>query len=302
MIYKINESQDMGNVVHAYNGQYELAEDGSKILTNDPRHSDYDALDPNKDRYLVIEAVVDGDEGSFTGEFLVNDSNKKNFQEKNAMLSEDGIDDIHLEIYEKEITLASGSVKAMLDNVKTDSGANIFDSYKEQLDNFAKTLSNLTGAYIENADLSYVYGTDNIALSSDEDKKVVLDLFSGADVKSLKFNESSLNILTQEKLDYLSTLQWKEDIDFDGSGLNNQSFSEFYQTLRVNIADNKENVAFTQGSQAAISESLQSSYDKITKVDSDEEMIELIKYQSAYTANAKMITAVDEMLQTLLNM
>ena len=302
MIYKINESQDIGNVVHAYNGQYELAEDGSKILTNDPRHSDYDPLDPNKDRYLVIEAVVDGDEGSFTGEFLVNDSNEKNFQEKNDFLSEDGIDDIHLEIYEKEITLSSGSVKAMLDNVKTDSGANIFDSYKEQLDNFAKTLSNLTGAYIENADLSYVYGTDNIALSSDEDKKVVLDLFSGADVKSLKFNAASLNIMTQEKLDYLSTLQWKEDIDFDGTGLNDQSFSEFYQTLRVNIADNKENVAFTQGSQAAISESLQSAYDKITMVDSDEEMIELIKFQSAYTANAKMITAVDEMLQTILNM
>jgi len=302
MIYKINSSEDIGGVVKAYNGQYELADDGSKILTNDPRHSLYDSIDPNKDRYLVIEAQVDGEAGSFVGEFVVNDSNVKNHQDKNDFLSKDGIDDIHLEIYDKEITLTGGSLKAMVDNVKTDSGSNIFNEYKEKLDNFAKTLSNLTDSYIENADLSYIYGTDNVEINSDEDKKVILNLFSGADVKSLKFNTASLNTLTQDKLDYLATLQWKEDIDFDGTGENNEAFSQFYQTLRVNIADNKENVAFTQGSQAAITESLQNAYDKVTKVDKDNEMIELIKYQSAYEANAKMVTLVDEMLQTLLNM
>jgi flagellar hook-associated protein 1 FlgK len=31
-------------------------------------------------------------------------------------------------------------------------------------------------------------------------------------------------------------------------------------------------------------------------------MVELIKYQSSYEANAKMITLVDEMLQTILGM
>ncbi|MGB5793455.1 flagellar basal body rod C-terminal domain-containing protein, partial [Poseidonibacter sp.] len=155
---------------------------------------------------------------------------------------------------------------------------------------------------IENADLSYVYGTDAVELSSDEDKKVLLNIFSGADVKSLKFNTGSVNTLTQDKLDYLATLQWKDDIDFDETGLNKQSFSQFYQTLRVSVADNKENAAFTQGAQEAVTESLQNAYDKVTKVDKDNEMIELIKFQSAYEANAKMVTIVDEMLQTLLGM
>ena len=38
------------------------------------------------------------------------------------------------------------------------------------------------------------------------------------------------------------------------------------------------------------------------KVDPDEEMINLLQYQAAYEANAKIITAVDEMIQTLLAM
>jgi len=302
MIYKINQSRDIGGTVKAYNGQYELAKDGSKILTNDPRHSDYDPANPNKDRYLVIESQIDGEKGSFVGEFLVNDSNKKSHPLKNEMLSKQGIDDIHLEIYDKEVSISGGALKPMLDNISTESGNNIYNQYKEKLDQFAKTLSNLSGSYIENADQSYIYGTDMVELNSDEDKKVNLNLFSGASVNSLKFNNSSLNTLTQDKLDYLATIQWKEDIDFDNTGLNKQSFSQFYQTLRVNIADNKENAAFTQGAQSAVRESLQNAYDKVTKVDKDGEMIELIKYQSAYEASAKMVTIVDEMLQTLLGM
>ena len=310
MMYKINQSKDIGDVVEVYNGQYEIAKDGSKILTNDSRHSQFDALNPNKDRYLFIEAVEGGEKGSFVGEFLVNDSNVlqpnsslltvKKHVEKNDFLSKEGIDDIHLEVFDKELKLSSGSVKAMIDNVKTDSGNNIFNAYKEKLNQFANTLSNLYDSYIENADQSYVYGTDAVELNLDEDKKIVLNLFSGADVKSLKFNKSSLNNLTQNNLDYLATIQWKEDIDFDKSGFNNQSFSQFYQTLRVNVADNKENVSFQQDAQKAVKESMENAYEKITKVDKDEEMIQLIKFQSAYEANAKMITVVDEMLKTLL--
>ncbi len=300
MVYKINQSEDASNLVTAYHGAYEIADDGTKILTSDDKHSEYDVLNPK--RYLVIESRTDGEKGSFVGEFLINDSNSKSQVEKNDYLSKEGMDDIHIEIFEEEITLTGGAIKAMVDNVNTDSGNNMFNEYKDKLDQFAKTLSNLTDSYIENADQSYIYGTDNVELSSDEDKKVSLNLFTGADVKSLTFNAESLNTMTQDKLDYLATIQWKEDIDFDGTGLNNQSFSQFYQTLRVNVADNKENVDFKVGAQSAVTESMQNAYDKMTKVDKDEEMIQLIKYQSAYEANAKMITIVDEMLQTLLGM
>jgi len=61
-------------------------------------------------------------------------------------------------------------------------------------------------------------------------------------------------------------------------------------------------VDFMYKTQQAVSESLKSSYDQLTKVDKDEEMINLIKFQAAYEANAKIITTVDEMIQTILGL
>ncbi len=300
LVYEINNNNDIGGTIHAYNGKYELAEDGAKILTSNPLHSKYS--NPEIDHYLFIEAEVDGEEGAFVGEIIVNNNNDKTPALRNENISKDGIDDIHLEIFGKEINITAGSLNPMIENIKTDSGNNLFGDYKEQLDLFAKTLSDFSDAYIENTDQTYIYGTDAININSDEDKKISLNLFKGADVKSLEFNKSSINNLSQQDLDYLATLQWKEDIDFDGAGLNPTSFSQYYQTLRVGIADHRENVIFNQESQSAVTESMNNTYDKLTKVDKDEEMINLIKFQSAYEANAKVITVIDEMLSTLLNM
>jgi len=43
-------------------------------------------------------------------------------------------------------------------------------------------------------------------------------------------------------------------------------------------------------------------YDSVSKVSTDEEMANLIKYQTSYTAAAKVITTVDKMMQTLLGL
>lgn len=51
-----------------------------------------------------------------------------------------------------------------------------------------------------------------------------------------------------------------------------------------------------------ILKTLQNIYDKKTKVNIDEEMTNLIKYQRAYQANAKVIQTADEILQTTLDL
>lgn len=94
---------------------------------------------------------------------------------------------------------------------------------------------------------------------------------------------------------------------YDGKGQNfsvtsEASLSEFFRDLRVTISADKESVTFLKDTQAGVKMSIQSSYDQLTKVDKDEEMLNLIKFQAAYTANAKMITVIDEMLQTLLGL
>ena len=310
LVTKINTNIDMLGKITAYNGQYELDIDGNKILTNNPLHSDYDIADPNKDRYLVVESTIDGEKGKFVGEVLVydNDNIDGNGDEigihvsKDSKVSKEGIDDIHLEIFDEEIYLTGGILKPMIDNLKTESGLNNFTEYKEKLDQFAKTLSDLSESFIENEDETYVYGLDASEIHANSDDKILIGLFTGANVESLQFHDSMVNTLSQQKLDYLASIQWKDDIDFTGTGQDNTSFSKFYQTLRVGIADDRETIIFKKESQGAIKEAMQSTYDKLTKVDKDKEMVDLIKFQAAYEANAKMITIVDEMLTTILGM
>ena len=113
--------------------------------------------------------------------------------------------------------------------------------------------------------------------------------------------------MNQEKLDYLATIQWKSNLSFDGKGqnvtsTNDTSLLEFYRELRVGVSADKENANFLLETQDNITQSVKSSYDNLVKVDKDDELLDLMKFQAAYTANAKIVTAIDEMIQTLLGL
>ena len=50
-------------------------------------------------------------------------------------------------------------------------------------------------------------------MHADSDHRVDINLFTGSTVKSLAFIASMVNTLSQEKLDYLAKIQWKDDFD-----------------------------------------------------------------------------------------
>ena len=126
-----------------------------------------------------------------------------------------------------------------------------------------------------------------------------IGLFEGTDVHSFAFNSAAVHNLTQADLDYLSLIHWNENVMI---GESETSFSKYYQSIRVAVSADKENVDYLKETQEAVTESLTLTYDKLTKVDKDDELVNLIKFQSAYEANAKLVTIVDEMLQTILGM
>ena len=303
LVYKINNTTGLASNITAYNGDYALDKDGNKILTSDPSHPDYDASNIYKDRYLVIESGVAGDVGKFDGRIIVEDADNSSAAvnlEKNSIESVKGTDDVHLEIFDQKLNIKDGSLRPLLDNLNSTSYDNLFIKYKEQLDNIAKAISDMSGSYIENTDGSYVSGTKAVDVDSNRSKRVDIGLFSGSTVSTLKFNDGIVGGLTQSKLDYLSTLQSSNSIDFDGSGSNLTSFSKYNQSLRIAISNDKETTDFKKTTQESVTNALQTSYDKLTKVNKDEELINLVKFQAAYRANAKLITIVDEMLNTLL--
>jgi flagellar hook-associated protein 1 FlgK len=298
--YKINQDPKLLLYVEAHNGQYSLDKDGNKIEMN-PQDKDY---------FLIVESKEAGIDGKFESQIIVNNNDTvdvnsnqiSNIVQKNTNKSNDAQDDIHFEIFNEELNIKGGKVKSMLDNVDTTSSDNKFTKYKNMLDDFAKSLADISHSYINLGDGKYIFGKDNTTLHAKKAETQHIGLFNGATVKTLTFNKSVVSNLSQENLDYLTTIQWNEDTDIDGTGQSNTSFSKYLQKIKVTISADKENIDLMKETQETVIKSLQTNYDKYTKVNKDDEMINLIKFQAAYEANAKLITMVDEMLATILGM
>ncbi len=305
LVSKINNDPELSKTVVAYNGTYTKNPDGSKT-TND-----------FQDNYLLIEAKDPGEAGNFDGRIVVTEQTdindpttvtNKSKVYRDEHQSKDGENSVQIYAFDSPISISSGILKAQSENLTTDSYNNKFTVYKDKLDALARTLSDITDKFVKTGDTTYIEGeisTDGY--TGDQNNIISVGLFSGGNVKSLTFNEKNVHNLDQTKLDYLATLQWKNNISFEGkgqdvAGVKASSLSEFYQELRVNVSSDKESNDFLLKTQRAVTQSVQSSFDKLTKVDKDEEMLNLIKFQSAYTANAKIVTVIDEMLQTILGL
>ncbi len=301
MVLKINSDPNMKDLVTAYNGDYVLDASGNKTT------------DMSKDNFLRIESKFEGSKYKFDGRVSIQkyDSSVTPVLEnrdsiyKNDLESSVAQSNISITISEKEVTVKSGIIKAQIENLSSDSTTNKFQNYLNKLDAFAKTLADISSKYIETTSGDYIYGS----ATSDESLGDInsTGLFTGTSIKTLKFNESMVNDLTQDKLDYLASIQWKTDLSYKGKGQSESSSEkssliEFYRELKVNVSSDKENIDFIKDTQSNVKISIQSSYDQLTKVDKDEEMLDLMKFQAAYTANAKIVTALDEMLQTLLGL
>lgn len=301
LVYKINSNSDMKDLVTAYNGDYSIDANGNKVTKN------------SQDNFLRIESNAGGIGSEFDGRISIEkrdnadptiiDDRESIYRNESSSTNPES--KVYVAIYDREISVKNGIIRAQVENLSSDSPNNKFQVYLDKLDAFAQTLADISDKYIKTGTDSYIYGE----AASDESLGTItsIGLFSGSSIKTLKFNDSLVNELSQEKLDYLATIQWKEDLSYDGKGQNfsetsEASLSEFFRDLRVTISADKESVNFLKDTQAGVKMSIQSSYDQLTKVDKDEEMLDLMKFQAAYTANAKIITAIDEMLQTLLGL
>jgi len=269
-------------------------------INNDPMMNELVSASLDKDGNLVVESKEEGEEAFFDLEIQIVDT-KTNIS-KNETMSQMASDDIHIELYDKKLEFSFGSLKSLDENTTTTNPNNVLYQTQKNLNDLAYSIIDTTKSYV-NEDGEYLYGEDEtknyIGSSSVND----INLFSGSSVMSMSFNATSLNNISQEDLDYLGTIQFKDDLNIDSTDSSSkQSFSDFLTQTRVNISSTKQSMDLKLETQESIVISLQSSYDQISKVDSDEEMINLLKFQSAYEANAKVITAMDEMIQTILNM
>jgi flagellar hook-associated protein 1 len=82
----------------------------------------------------------------------------------------------------------------------------------------------------------------------------------------------------------------------------NATFDSFYSSLVGTVGNDTQSAILNYEHQSSMIRHLEQRRQEASGVSLDEEMVNLIKFQHAYNAAAKLITTTDELLQTLLNM
>jgi len=83
---------------------------------------------------------------------------------------------------------------------------------------------------------------------------------------------------------------------------NTATYGAYYESFIGNVGHAVQQAASYYGHQDQMVGQLENYRESISGVAIDEEMVNLVKYQNAYQAAAKLITTADEMMQTVLNM
>jgi flagellar hook-associated protein 1 FlgK len=84
--------------------------------------------------------------------------------------------------------------------------------------------------------------------------------------------------------------------------LGNQTFLETYGQSVAKLGQSLSNTDTQLGNQQIVERMLLRQRDSVSGVSIDEEMTDLIKFQRAFEASARMVTTVDEMLETVVNL
>jgi len=80
------------------------------------------------------------------------------------------------------------------------------------------------------------------------------------------------------------------------------TFDSYYSALASGVGNDVSNASANHEYEAAMVSHLESYRESVSGVSLDEEMVNLVKFQHAYEAAAKLITTVDDMLNTVLGM
>lgn len=79
-----------------------------------------------------------------------------------------------------------------------------------------------------------------------------------------------------------------------------ETISGYFRYIAGKVASQTQAAQATQETKEAIYQATKQEYKAISEVSVDDELVNLIKYQSGYSANAKIISTIDEMINTLL--
>jgi len=138
--------------------------------------------------------------------------------------------------------------------------------------------------------------------------------FDGKDAKSIKIRSQFIDDPTTIKSfgrpedgdnevanDMLELQFQKMDFPVDQTRTNETLYG-YFDVISSDVATKTDDIQTRNDTFTAQSNSIQLEYESVSKVNVDEELVNLIKYQTHYGAAAKVISTIDQMMQTLLGL
>ncbi|WP_339213866.1 flagellar hook-associated protein FlgK [Ornithinibacillus sp. FSL M8-0202] len=206
---------------------------------------------------------------------------------------------------EKEITLngeavdlPSGSLKALNDVLGTndaDENAVSFTSLLNQLDELAQTfVDKFNEQHAEGKDMNGQDGTDFFQYN-DGVMTVVASLVDDPNLIAASENGDSGN-----GANALELAKMFEDKNEDDA-INGKSIKGFYQSMIGNLGVAAQEANRMADNTVVLRSQVEEQRMSVSSVSLDEEMTNMIKFQHAYNAAARSMTAVDELLDRIIN-
>ncbi len=90
-------------------------------------------------------------------------------------------------------------------------------------------------------------------------------------------------------------------VKVDLANLSGATFNEYFNALLADIGARSGSASDMAGTQRAVAEQVESLRQSVSGVNLDEELSRLIQYQYGYQASARVLAAIDEMLDYLIN-
>ena len=240
--------------------------------------------------------VSENDSGTvevLSGGYIIISEDFTNQLKVNTTQGNDG--SFHTEIKtvqgDNSINISSGELGGLLEFYNTH-----ISSYIKSMDELATTITkevnkthskgfNLSGLTDINFFNSSVTGSGDMAVS-----KEILSDVSLISTSRESNTEGDGNIA-----------QSISDLQFD-SIIKNKTVIDNYNSIISDVGSKVQESKFIRQNQQKIVEQLNINKASMTGVSLDEEMTQLIQYEQAYEAAAKMISTVDELMQTILSM
>ncbi len=214
---------------------------------------------------------------------------KANYTEFEAKISDDKLSMVSKN-GQNEVRILNGEMGAL-----TDTFNNKIPSYQEKLNSIITQL------------VDSVNAAHNTGYTNEDPPQIGFDFFEAYDGNKLQIKSEILSDYNKIAASADGT-SGNGDIAIkifeigDADVLNGSKLVDVYSTLISEIGSSVQNADRMAESGSIVLQQLQNQKDSYSAVSVDEEMLEVIKFQKAYEASAKLIRMADDMLDTLINM